>query len=54
MCLPWEGPTTNPFLGYYTMTTIAYSELLDRSVVGGAVNISYCRRAQEGQVVMPT
>ncbi|AQK92657.1 uncharacterized protein [Zea mays] len=56
MRLPWEGPAADPYLGYSTMPAIAYSEseLLDRSAVGGAANISsYRPRAQQGQPVTP-
>lgn len=56
MRLPWEGPAADPYLGYSTMPAIAYSEseLLDRSAVGGAANISsYHPRAQQGQPVTP-
>lgn len=56
MRLPWEGPAADPYLGYSTMPAIAYSEseLLDRSAVGGAANISsYRHRGQQGQPVTP-
>jgi hypothetical protein len=51
MRLPWEGPGADPFLSYSTMPAIAFSELLDRSAVGAANNISYPRA--QGLPVMP-
>ncbi|KAL6841555.1 hypothetical protein ACP4OV_028698 [Aristida adscensionis] len=50
MHLPWEGPAADPFLGYSTMPSIAYSELIDRRAVGA--DISY--PGTQGQPVMPT